>query len=181
MILQHINVKIYVDRSPAKDLEPLIPLFHQWIAEQVAEELLIDVADYRHVPEGPGVVLVGLEADYSLDETDGISGLRYNAKNARQGSNADRLRQSLQRALWACERIEQQMPALQFDRRRFEVFVNDRALAPNTVESRDKADLPALLAEVLGTDQFRLQYNDDPRRLFGARVEQQAEMSALAK
>ena len=29
--------------------------------------MLIDVADYRHVPAGPGVLLIGHEANYSLD------------------------------------------------------------------------------------------------------------------
>ena len=42
-------------------------VFHQWIRDSVCPEMLIDVADYRHVPAGPGVMLIGHEANYSLD------------------------------------------------------------------------------------------------------------------
>ena len=57
MELQHLNVKLLVKEPEEAALEPLIPVFHSWIEEQVFEELLLDVADYRHVHAGPGVVL----------------------------------------------------------------------------------------------------------------------------
>ena len=57
MELQHVNVKLLVKNPQEVDLEPLIPVFHGWIQDQVCEELLLDVADYRHVYAGPGVVL----------------------------------------------------------------------------------------------------------------------------
>ena len=52
--LQHVNVKLLAGDPADVDLEPLIPIFHDWIRDRVFEELLLDVADYRHVPEGPG-------------------------------------------------------------------------------------------------------------------------------
>jgi len=55
--LQCVNVKLLAKDPEDVDLEPLIPVFHNWIQGQVFEELLLDVADYRHVHEGPGVVL----------------------------------------------------------------------------------------------------------------------------
>jgi hypothetical protein len=36
------------------DLEAVIPVFHRWIQEQIFDELLLDVANYSHVPDGPG-------------------------------------------------------------------------------------------------------------------------------
>ena len=57
-------------------------------------ELLLDVADYRHVPAGPGVMLIGNEGDYSVDNTGDRLGIRYNRKAALDGDNQDRLRQA---------------------------------------------------------------------------------------
>ena len=49
--LQHVNVKF--PSAGSIDLTQAIPVFHRWIQEQALPGLLIDVADYRHVPEGP--------------------------------------------------------------------------------------------------------------------------------
>ena len=79
------------------DLAPVIPVFHSWIQDQIFAELLLDVADYRHVHHGPGLMLIGHEADYSLDQTDGVLGLRYNRKAPLPGTNLERsLRQLAQ-------------------------------------------------------------------------------------
>lgn len=84
MELQHVNVKIYVEDASKIDFPQLNPVFQTWIQNKLTSELLIDVADYLHVPAGPGMVLVGLEADYSLDHTNYRWGLRYNRKNSSQ-------------------------------------------------------------------------------------------------
>ena len=102
MTLQHVNVKLLLENSAQVDLEPLIPIFHEWIQLQVFEELLLDVADYRHVPGGPGVMLIGHQADYSVDNSDHRLGVRYNRKAAFDGSNFDRLKQAARAALAVC-------------------------------------------------------------------------------
>ena len=43
------------------------------------------MADYRHVPEGPGVMLIGHQANYSVDNTDNRLGVRYNRKEPLEG------------------------------------------------------------------------------------------------
>src|SRR6202023_3858531 len=106
MNIQHVNVKLLVKNPEQVDLEPLIPVFHNWIQGQVCEELLLDVADYRHVFAGPGVVLIGNEATYSVDNTDNRLGIRYNRKGVLDGSNQDRLQQAGRAALTACKRLE---------------------------------------------------------------------------
>ncbi len=175
MNLQHVNVKIYVDGELKVDPLRFIDVFHQWIAESAEfglDELLLDVADYRHVPDGPGVLLAGHEADYSLDNTDGRWGLRYNRKEPLDGSNQDRFRQALRSAAKACRLLEDQFAdgdSLIFSRQEFELFINDRALAPNTPETYAacKPELEAFLAGVLGHDKFSLEHRSDPRSRFG--------------
>ena len=91
-------MKLLVKEPEEADLESLIPMFHGWIQRQVFEELLLDVADYRHVHAGPGVILIGHEANYSVDNTDERWGVRYNRKAVVNGNNQDRLRQAMRAA-----------------------------------------------------------------------------------
>jgi len=175
--LQHINVKLLV-RDPEKvDLEAVVPVFHTWIQGQIFDELLLDVADYSHVPDGPGIVLIGHEADYALDNTDGRLGVRYNRKAPWPGSNRERLAQATRSALNAFQRLEQDFN-LHFNNREIEIIVNDRLLAPNNDETRKAAEpeLKAFLDQLFGTE-YLVKYPMEGRRLFGARVELAREVS----
>ncbi len=176
--LQHINVKLFV-RNPEKvDLEAVVPVFHSWIQGQIFDELLLDVADYSHVPDGPGVVLIGHEADYALDNTDGRLGVRYNRKAPWPGSNRERLVQATRSALSALHRLEQDFN-LHFNNREVEIVVNDRLLAPNTDETRRAAEpeLKAFLDQLFGGTEYSLSYPSERRRLFGANAKLAREVS----
>src|ERR1700738_4539551 len=137
--LQHVNVKLLLRNPEEVDLEPLIPVFHDWIRDQVGEGLLLDIADYRHVSAGPGVVLIGHQGNYSVDNTDNRLGVRYNRKAVLDGTNQDRLRQAARAALAACQRLEAEPRLggkLRFNGREFELSINDRLVAPNCAASR---------------------------------------------
>ncbi len=138
MELQHLNVKLFLEDSIPVDWEGIVPVFHSWIQEQGEDGLLIDVADYRHVFGGPGVVLVGLEEDYSLDNAGNRPGVRYNRKAILLGTNQDRLKQALRAALLAVLRLESDARLkgiVRFNRQEFEISANDRLLVPHTLES----------------------------------------------
>jgi hypothetical protein len=173
--LQHLNVKLYLEDSRQVDLAALVPVFHQWIQEQSCEELLIDVADYRHVFAGPGVVLVGHQADYSLDNSNGRLGVRYNRKAVVEGTNQDRFRHALRAALVACQRLEADQALggrIRFNRRDLELSVNDRLLACNTTETYDslKPELQSFFQKLFGGNTHSMKHNPDPRRLFSVEV-----------
>lgn len=176
MELQHINAKIFVDGQMPVDLEQFIVTFHRWIREKATDELLIDVADYRHVPDGPSVMLIGHEADYGMDNTDGRYGMIYNRKAPLQGTNVDRLRQALGSAAKACQRLEEEFTGdgpLRFSRSEFELIVNDRALAPNTAETLAacRPEVEEFLGQVLGHREFSLEHDaSDTRRRFSITV-----------
>ena len=60
--LQRICVKLYAPEPGIGD-QDFVPIFHDWIRDQsLANLVLFDVADYAHVPESPGIVLVTHEA-----------------------------------------------------------------------------------------------------------------------
>jgi hypothetical protein len=184
MQLQHVNVKLLVHDPSEVDLEPLIPIFHGWIQSRIfGPELLLDIADYRHVPAGPGVVLIGFEGDYSVDNSDGRLGVRYNRKAPLEGTNADRLRQSARAALTACQRLEAEprlAGKLRFNGQDVELFFNDRLLVPNVPVTREAVgpDLRAFFKRLFGGNQYSLSNGTDPRRLFGVTARSARDFSA---
>jgi hypothetical protein len=172
MNLQHLKIKIFVAGDLRVDMQRFIEVFHDWVASQSMDEMLIDVADYRHVPNGPGVVLIGHEADYAMDQTGGRFGLIYSRKAPLDGSNTDRLRQGLRAAAKACLRLETELASLEFSRHELAITINDRALAPNSDET-DAAFRPILtqfLQQTFDANQCSVEYDRDPRRLFGVAV-----------
>lgn len=173
MELQHVNVKIFVDGDLTVDPEQFINVFHSWTAEQSRNELLIDVADYRHVPAGPGVVLVGHEADYAMDHAEHRWGLLYNRKASADGSNEDRFSQAFRAAASACHRLEDELPGLKFSRQEFQLLINDRALAPNLPATMEacRGEIESFLQALLGHDDTTLIPEPDPRRRFGVLVQ----------
>jgi len=163
--IQHINVKIFIDNPAVIDLADAVGVFHSWIKHTVCPEMLIDVADYLHVPAGPGILLIGHEANYSFDDRDSRPGLLYNRKAVLDGTIQSRLAQAHEAALTACDRLEKD-PAfdgkLKFNRNEIEVFVNDRLLAPNNDETA-QALQPELATYFGGA---KIERVGEPRDLF---------------
>jgi hypothetical protein len=168
MDLQHVNIKLFVDGSEAS-LEPLVPIFHRWIQEKALEELLLDVADYRHVHAGPGVMLIGHQANYSIDNTDDKLGLLYNRKTVFEGTNQDRFRQAARAALTAYQRLvaEPKLEGkIQFNSKEIQLLINDRFLGPNTAETRAEfePEVKSFCSELLGSGDYTLCFEKDPRK-----------------
>ena len=164
--MQHLAVKIFAQPGAKLDASNAIAMFHRWIQHRDLPELLIDVADYAHLPEGPGVVLMGHEAAYSLDTSRGRLGLLYSRREPVDLDGPASLRHAYDSALRAAHRVENEpefQGRLRFNPNDFEVIWNDRLLHPNTTESWEKVRpvLDAFLHE-LGRD-FRITRHADPR------------------
>jgi len=151
--LEKFAVKFFAIDPGAVELVRVVPVFHRWIQEHSVPGILIDVADYSHVPHGPGVVLVGYEADHSLDLSEGPLGLFYARKRPQAGSLSERLRAAFQSALRACQILEAEPELggrLRFRRDDPLLVLNDRLLAPNTPATFEalRPELEAALAEI---------------------------------
>ncbi len=175
MDLQHVNAKLLVRDAEAVDVERVIPVFHGWIQERTLEEILLDVADYRHVPAGPGVILIGHEANYSLDDAGYRLGVRYNRKAPLEGSAQDRLEQATRAALRACNLLENDSRLegkIRFDGRNLELSVNDRLLASNNDATREalEPEIRVFCARLFAGKEYSLDYDREPRRLFSVAV-----------
>lgn len=138
------QVKVYATASEI-ELEKLIPVFHEWIrAKKITDELLIDVADYAHVPQGPGVVLIGHQSDYYLDVADNRPGLLYSRKRGFEGDFQAGIDDAFRRALNACRLLEEESSlGLEFATDEVLFRVQDRLAAPNEDATYD-AYKPAL-------------------------------------
>jgi hypothetical protein len=187
MELQHLVVKIPVAGQLGIDPAKIVDVFHPWVAAQsVPGVLLIDVAELLHVPNGPGVIAVGVEADLAFDHTGGVWGVLCRRKNTLPGSNADRIAQAFAEAGAAAVRLEDAFPgALKFSRTEFELVVNDRGLAPNTPETYASAlpEIEGALKKLLGHAKFGMTKHDrEKRQRFGVSVksEQPFEIAAVA-
>jgi hypothetical protein len=182
MDLQHLNVKFFVDQPETVDLESFLGVFNTWIQDQVTDELLIDVADYRHVWAGPGVILIGHAANYSLDNAGNRLGLLYNRKAPLPGSNRDRLQQAVRAALLAAQRLSAQ-PGLTFSGRELQLTVNDRLLAPNTAATWEAAqpELAGFFDQLYGPGRYTLARHPEPRERFtvDVRAEGQPDLAGL--
>jgi hypothetical protein len=175
MDAQKLQLKIFVAPESARTLEPeaVVPVFHRWIKEHVLPELLIDVASYAHVPEGPGIVLIGHGSDYFMDEGEGRLGLLHNRKRAGFGP-AECLADLARRTLHAASLLERD-PALsgklRFATGELLFRINDR-LAPNSdaTFAAVRSELEAL-AKRLFEDAFELvRVGGGQKELFAVRL-----------
>ena len=85
-------------------LPKVITTFQEWIAARTLDDILIDVADYSHVPGGPGVVLIGYDYNYSVAERGPEIELACFCKRNTAGHNP--LLQTLRLLLEACSLLE---------------------------------------------------------------------------
>jgi hypothetical protein len=175
MNLQKINVKVYLEKGQDIPLKTFIPLFHGFIQKNLLEGLLVDVAEYTHVHEGPGVLLIAHEGNYSLDETGGKRGLLYNQKRSSASSGEENLKTAWRRALKACELLENEPELagkIKFNPSRMRIFVNDRleSSGEDMGSSELKQTIRPLLESLTGSP-VRLLKEMDPRKLTAFEVE----------
>jgi hypothetical protein len=122
----------------------VINLFHKWVKEQQPSQLLLDVADYSHVPDGPGILLVGFHE---------IIAFRINApqpcfvvtqKSVLEGEASTILLKTLTNGcFYANEFVKALGDKLELDLENFQVGLNDRLLEnPKALEK---------LQETIGT------------------------------
>lgn len=177
MIPQRISVKLFVDNPETVHLPAVIPVFHRWIQQGAVEGLLIDVADYRHVPDGPGVLLIGHEGDYAIDTRDGRPGVQYTRKRGWPDDRAEepghrlrqRLRVTLRLARQAGDALQAERLAagrLAVRRDAVELRLLDQLRTPNSagIFAAVCPDVEAVLAEFYAGMAFTLQQaSTDPR------------------
>lgn len=115
-----------------------INIFHEWIRLKKLGGILLDVADYRHVPAGPGIMLLTHEINFAMDYGQGRFGLLAQRKRGQGTNHRERLLE-LVRATVAFGALLESDPRvagkLKLEGGAFHYLANDRLLAPNTAET----------------------------------------------
>lgn len=175
MNIQHVNIKIYLENPENVKLADFAAVFNIWIQKQRLEELLIDVADYLHVHNGPGIMLIGHEADYSLDNRGGRLGLLYNRKEQIEGRTEEKLAQAVRAVLTAAQILEKEN-GLKFNGSEVQIIVNDRLLMPNTSETFAalKSEFKSFFDPLYSGAEYSLSHNDDRRERFTVNVKSES-------
>jgi hypothetical protein len=138
MNLERFCLKFYARPGATVDEGIFIEVFHDWIRRRKLAGVLIDVADYRHVPDGPGVMLITHDINFSMDHTDGRFGLLAQRKLGPGDDHATRIVE-LARSTAAfgalLESDRRVKGKLSLEGGLFHYIANDRLLAPNNEAS----------------------------------------------
>jgi hypothetical protein len=175
MDARKLQIKLFLDSPAGLDVEPLVPLFHEWIQTNALGELLIDVTEYGHVHESPALLLVGHESDYAIDFGEGRAGVLCNRKRGGPPDATANLVDALRRTLGAAKRLEGEkaLPKpLRFRSDELVIRVNDRLRAPNTPQTLGAVEpvFTAALRKLYASTLFTIEAVGAPRDLFGVRV-----------
>ena len=135
--LQRYKLTFFAEPVAAVSAKTIIPVFHKWIREQSIDELLIDVADYTHLPSGPKALLVGHEANLAIEANSDCVGLCYIRKRNAPEQLAQNLVSGAKTLVQAAQMLESDSDAMlngnfTFQTDKLVFSPNDRLLAPNT-------------------------------------------------
>ena len=134
--------------------------------------MLIDVIDYKHVPEGPGIVLIADEADFAYDLTDGEIGLHYVRKRDLPDDLPQALQITFRSVLAAARALEAEAPGdIVFDFSAAKISFFDRMNYRNdlAVFENARSALTNALSDIFGETVTLSRMYDDPRAVFAVR------------
>lgn len=169
---KRLGVKFSLKQQPTLQPEDILPIFQRWIQEHTIEGMLIDVIDYKHVPDGPGIVLIADEFDLAYDLADGEIGLYFVRKRELPESLNPALRLVFSHALAAARALEAEAPGdIVFDFNSAKISFLDRIHyrnEPQVFESI-RETLTETLSEIFGEAVLISRLYDDPRAIFALR------------
>jgi hypothetical protein len=169
MDINRFCIKFYARPGATVDEAVFIEVFHDWIRRRKLAGVLIDVADYRHVPDGPGVMLITHEVNYSMDHTDGRFGLLAERKLGPGDDPISRIVELVRStaAFGALLESDRRVRGkLSLEGGLFHYMSNDRLLAPNNGEcfARLQPDLAAAAAIIYPGQSVSISHlPNDPR------------------
>lgn len=182
MDLHRFGIKFFVAEGQGIEILKLIPLYHRWIQQHALEDLLIDVADYSHVPAGPGVMLIAHEGNYALDESGHERGVFYYSKQRLAGQMPERVAHVARRVLRAAQLMSEASElegAVKLPGNRLQFIANDRLNAPNTDAAYAQLEpvLRGFLERLYDGAPYVLERESDPAERLSVRVQAEGEVS----
>ncbi len=145
--MKPLKLTVAVPATVSVDLSNAAGVYHRFIQRSLVEGFILDVADYRHVPDGPGMMLVGQDVEYNLTaNTVSVTLKRTGDELAVQFRNAVRF------LLGAVDQINEDgsLPTT-FDLSSWTVSIADRKLGTNAeVQEAAVAEIAPIAEEIFG-------------------------------
>jgi hypothetical protein len=166
-----------IDASSDLDLDVLLTIFGRWRLEEGEE--VIDLADYAHIDQGPGCLLISHRWQFGIDQAAGKRGLFYSTRKDLSGSLADRFAQAIQGLVTKSARLlaEKEFPSTaKILCGELEIIANDRMLLPNTdaSDAEVRPELDKTLGRLYGSGSFQVERETDSSRRLGYGIQAKA-------
>ena len=147
MKINKLELRLYLKND--SEIQSFVPRLYHLIQSQALPGILIDVANYSHVPYGPGLMIIGHEGNYGLSRhrSQGLV-LYYVEKGRRQVKDVEMfLKEMFYRLLEFARQL-----ALQTEIDYFVLFINQRSpfLTPQVLAAWT-SDLQKYLSQSLNT------------------------------
>ena len=139
MDLQKFGIKLFFQPNGSYPSRDFIPELHRWIQNDfIPQHMLIDVVDYSHILDGPGIMLIAHEAHFSMDQENHESGILYMRKIELNGNFTERLEKVFQTSIQMAKMLSQysKNEELKWILNAFRFIANDRRLAHNNQKNR---------------------------------------------
>ncbi len=154
------TVKIFFADGIVVDPPLMVALFHDWIRNKIVEGMLIDVADYKHVHEGPAIVLVGHDVDYTVDLSEARPGLVVTRKHPTPSDLTEDIRQGVRRVLAAARALQRKAdPPVRFRTDELRVQLIDRLRFPQSADAAEavRGAIEPLFAKLFDPSGFTIE------------------------
>ncbi len=169
--LQRVDLKLLLEAPADPDLDPFLVIFDRWRKAPGHPSDWVDLADYAHMPHGPGILIAGKRDTFSVNLNPPGPGLLTSVRGGLGGSLEQRFREAFRRAaeLNAAVLGEPEFPpAMAPIEGAWEIFANDRLQCPNT-DGTDRL-LRAPLAAALEVPPGAITRHSDPLGRLGYSV-----------
>jgi hypothetical protein len=177
MNLERFSLKFFA--RPGADINEaiFIDIFHEWIRLKRLSGILLDVVDYRHVPEGPGIMLISHDINFSVAYSGGRFKLSAQRKRGAGLTQQERILELIRASVEFGALLETDPRLngrLRLEGGAFHYIANDRLLAPNTTATflALQPDLSAVATRLYPGQRVSLtRQQNDPRERLTALVE----------
>lgn len=172
MTPKRISVKLFARNPEVADISDFTAVLQRWIQQHTLDGLLIDVVDYKHMHDGPGIILIGDEGDTAYDLRDGKPGVMYTLKRHEETALSGVLQNAFRIVLSAAIALETDaaLNGLRFDYSTVKVEFLDRLNYPNRPETWTALEAAGELHSFVAArydEAAKIELaHDDPREVF---------------
>lgn len=178
---KRISIKFFAKNPEVVEIEAFTAILQRWIQDRALDGLLIDVVDYKHMYEGPGIILIGDLADYGMDSRDGRLGMMLTIKRHDQVTLTNLLQYAFPLILKAAKLMETEDAAngLVFDFSEAKLEFLDRLNYANSPETlaNVEADLRSFANDIFKQELAITQAHRDPRETFAVTIKAEGDVT----